>query len=244
MHCTTGGGTCNLEGVQIPIPAVAQPAGGTDHHLCIIDEVAGKEYDMWQAANPSGTGGPLTCSWGQMSDYAASSPAFFQGAATAGGFHLPAGLVRSEELIAGQIRHALFAVVPCCVGVSPWVSGRGGHCDFTCPSGQGLAMGARLVLDMTDADIQALGMSSAATAVLMALAHYGAIVGDTANGYMGGIFWPMAATSIDYNVYGDPDPIVAFGAQEGWGMYLDYASGVDWTRLEVVNDCVSAQTCL
>src|SRR5262249_39412129 len=89
MHVTSGGGSSNLEGVQVPIPAVAKPAGGTDHHLCIIDQVAGKEYDMWQAADPSGTGGALTCSWGWASDYSASSSAFVVGSATAGGFHLP-----------------------------------------------------------------------------------------------------------------------------------------------------------
>ena len=244
IHVTTGGGTSNLEGLQVPIPAVAKPAGGTDHHLCIIDQAAGKEYDMWQAADPSGTGGPLTCSWGEMTDYSATSSAFFVGSATAGGFHLPAGLVRSEEFVAGEIRHALFAVVPCCVGVSPWVSTRGGNCDYTCTSGQGLAMGARIVLGMTDAEITALGKNSAATAVLMALAHYGAIVGDTAQGYKGGIFWPMATTTLDYEVYGDPDPVTALGQKEGWGANLDFATGVDWTKLEVVDDCVSAQTCL
>jgi hypothetical protein len=247
MHVTTGNGSSNLEGVMVPIPAVARPAGGTDHHICIIDQVAGKEYDMWQAGDPGGTGGPLTCSWGWVSDFSASTPAMFKGSATAGGFHLPAGLVRSEELIAGEIRHALFVVAPCCVGTMPWAQARGANCDYTCPSEagvpQGLAMGARLVLAMADADIDALHKSSAATAVLKALAHYGAIVGDTAGGYKGGIFWPMATTALDYAVYGDPDPIAAFGAQEGWGSSLDFASGVDWTKLEVMNDCVSAQTC-
>ncbi len=105
-------------------------------------------------------------------------------------------------------------------------------------------MGSRLVLNMSDADIQALHKNSAATAVLAALAHYGAIVGDTAGGYKGGIFWLMATTALDYDVYGDADPIAAFGTKEGWGPSLDFASGVDWTKLEVANDCVSAQTCL
>jgi hypothetical protein len=244
MHVTTGGGSSNLEGVQVPIPAVAKPAGGTDHHLCIIDQVAGKEYDMWQAADPGGAGGTLTCSWGWVTDFSASSSAFVVGSATAGGFHLPAGLVRSEELVAGEIRHALFAVIPCCVGVMPWAAAQGAHCDYTCPSGQGLAMGARVVLNMSDADIQALHKSSAATAVLEALAHYGAVVGDTAGGYKGGIFWLMATTALDYDVYGDVDPIAAVGVQQGWGSSLDFATGVDWTKLEVMSDCVSAQTCL
>lgn len=42
IHCVANyGGTCGLEGQRIRIPAIARPAGGSDHHLGVIDQSNG-----------------------------------------------------------------------------------------------------------------------------------------------------------------------------------------------------------
>jgi len=52
-------GACSIEGAQVHIPNGAQPAGGTDAHLGVVDQTNGNEYDMWQAQRTAVDGGEL-----------------------------------------------------------------------------------------------------------------------------------------------------------------------------------------
>ena len=55
--------------------------------------------------------------------------------------------------------------------------------DWLCADGQGAPYGAYFRLNMTDAQIDALGVPPYKRAIYTALAHYGAYVGDTNHGY-------------------------------------------------------------
>ena len=87
------------------------------------------------------------------------------------------------------------------------------------------------MLDMTDAEIDALGKSPAGTAVLEAMAHYGIMQGDD-NAWG---FWLNAVIpSVSRTSVGGTDPILAWAKAQGLpadgngGYTLDYGSGIDW----------------
>jgi hypothetical protein len=234
LHCLNGvmWGACSIEGAQVHIPNGAQPAGGTDAHLGVIDQTNGNEYDMWQAQRTAVDGGELDCTYGGMSPFV--GPGFTVGAgdATASHANLAAGLIRSEELIAGHIDHALFGTVACCNGSAVGASKMyDGICDTVCASDQGGALGQVYMLDMTDAEIDALGKSPAGTAVLKAMAHYGIVDGDE-NAW--GFLLNAVTPSFSRTSVGGTDPIVAWAQAQGLpsdgsgGYTIDYGSGIDW----------------
>jgi hypothetical protein len=234
LHCLNDAlwGNCSIEGARVHIPNGAQPAGGTDGHLGVIDQTNGNEYDMWQAQRTAIDGGTLACTYGGMSPF--DGPGFTVGAgdATASHANLGAGLIRSEELIAGKIDHALFGTVACCNGTAVGASKMyGGICDTVCSNNQGGALGQVYRLNMTDAEIAALGKSPAGTAILMAMAHYGIVDGDE-NAW--GFLLNAVTPSVSRTSVGGTDPIVAWAQAQGLpsdgngGYTLDYGSGIDW----------------
>jgi len=240
LHCTESAwGTCTLEGKQIHVPSGAQHADGTDGHMGIVDTTSGIEYDMWQVtAVPTSAGGTLSCSWGGYGSFTGPGFTTSGGGATASGASLGAGTIRSEELIAGQINHVLFGVVSCCNGTAVGASAMyGGHCDTKCVNNQGGAVGQVYMLNMTDAEIDALGKSPAATAILKALAHYGFMDSDESAYAVG-----LLATSPTYErtSLGATDPIVAWAKAQGLpsdgngGYTLDYGTDIDWASKLVV----------
>ncbi|MHB1846695.1 MAG: hypothetical protein ACYCWW_17885, partial [Deltaproteobacteria bacterium] len=247
LHCSNNNvwGTCALEGQQVHIPNGAQPAGGTDGHIAVIDQTTGNEYDMWQGQGTAMGGGSYSCTYGGMGPFDGSGLGF---AATAAGLAAGAGDPRPEELVAGQINHALFGVFACCNGtaVGP-IAANGGHCDTQCSNGQGAAVGQRYMLNMTDAEILALGKDPASTAILMAMAHYGIIQGDENGNYAGSI---SVVPGFAYTVLGGTDPMAAYASTYGLaadgrgGFTLDYGSGVDWAnKLVLLDPCGSAGMC-
>lgn len=234
LHCLNDSmwGTCSIEGAQVHIPDGAQPAGGTDAHLGVIDQTNGNEYDMWQAQRAAIDGGSLDCTYGGMSPFVGPGFTMGTGDATASHANLAAGLIRSEELIAGRIDHVLFGTVACCNGTTVGASKTyGGICDTMCANGQGGALGQVYMLNMTDAEIDALGKSPAGTAILKAMAHYGIVDGDE-NAW--GFLLNAVTPSFSRTSVGGTDPIVAWAQAQGLpsdgsgGYTLDYGSGIDW----------------
>ena len=59
IHCThnVDWGTCAVEGATVRIPAAARPATGSDHHLAVIDQSTGWEYDLWLVQSKPPLGG-------------------------------------------------------------------------------------------------------------------------------------------------------------------------------------------
>jgi hypothetical protein len=247
LHAFEPWGRATIEGLQIPVPAQARPAGGTDGHMTVITP-DGWEYDLWEAKAPSG--GKLEFGWGGRIRVDGNG---LGADATAAKFGNLAGIIRPEELAAGRIDHALFIVVRCTsndtsfgLGVKPHPAGDLGS-SYIYPAGKGGApcpatetdappMGARFRLGMTDAQIAALAVPQWKKTVLTALAHYGGYVGDTGGPGFG--FQFESGTS--YTAFGQKDPFVSYAQANGlptWqGRYVyGMPGGVDWQKyLQVV----------
>ena len=247
VHCTVATRGCAVEGLKVRIPDAAKAAGGEDGHLAVVDQASGWEYDFWQVRSKPAGGGTLTVSHGGRTRIDGDG---LGSNATAAWFGLAAGIIRPAELAAGVIPHALFAPVKCTAGVSVYPAHPGttaNACDdFGLSNVAAPPLGARFQLAMTDAEIAALGVPAWKQAILRALAHYGMIVGDTNGGHAA---WGLQGESgSSWASFGLADPWDALAAGAGlraWnGMYaFDIGSGVDWTRLRVVDPCVSQGTC-
>lgn len=241
-------GPSPIRGARIRIPAAAQPAGGSDGHMTVV-QPDGWEYDFWRVSSKPPAGGTLRFGWGGRLRVDGTG---IGGEATASGFGNLAGIVRAPELEAGRIDHALFVVVRCASGDRSFHFGARRSRDrtqstYVYPATHGGSrcygeddappMGARLQLAMSRAQIDALGLPAWKRAILTALARYGGYVGDTG----GPGFAIQLESASTYTSFGYEDPLVGFAAQSGgeedgsvqeYGdRYLfDIASGVDWAR--------------
>jgi hypothetical protein len=244
LRPTADWGENELDGMRIPVPPEAEPAGGDDGHMTIVTP-DGWEYDLWQAQRPPRGGGTLRFSWGGRLRIDGSGVG---GRATASYFGALAGVIRAEELAAGRIDHALFITVRCTstrsdfgYGVrGPTSEGTGSAVFPAVGGGTGCRgaddqaappMGARFQLQMSPREIRALDVPAWKKAILTALARYGGYVGDTGGAGFGFMFESGAT----YTSFGRPDPFVALGRRYGlreWrGQYgFELANGVDWRR--------------
>jgi len=167
------------------VPSYARPAGGGDEHMGMIDLNEGDpthgfiEMDSWLVTNFPPNGG--TIATGESGKLQTTDEGI-GGAATGAGFALWAGVVRAPEIANStpQVLHALFIVAPCTSNVTVYPSNYRNSSDTTCPNGQGAPYGAYGRLNMTHAQIDALGIPGAdEKALVYALADYGGYLGDT-----------------------------------------------------------------
>jgi hypothetical protein len=239
LHATAAGSA--IEGMQIPIPSDARPAGGGDGHMTVVTP-DGWEYDFWQVHEKNISTGVLTFSNGGRTRIDGNG---LGSAATAADFGSLAGMIRAPELAAGKINHALFIVLKCAAkgtGFGDGTTATSYGSSYVYPAMHGGSacstedpnlppLGTRFMLAMSDAQIQALAVPAWKKTILTALAHYGGYVGDTG----GPGFAFMFESSTTYTALGLPDPLGAFAALNGlptWnGEYVfNMAGGVEWTK--------------
>ena len=168
---------------------IASPPVGdfSDNHLCILDTAAMIEWDMWAARKNKD--GVWTTGLGAVTDLRSSGvekPWFEQEnefdahRSRAGGFPLIAGLIRPDEIEAGEIDHAL---------VFAYQRGRS---EFFIPPAStaqatfmemnnhgGIPMGGRIQLNPA-IDVDTLQLTPACKVIAKALQKYGAFNGDYA----------------------------------------------------------------
>jgi hypothetical protein len=254
---------CGLYNLEIHIPSYAEPEHSgpgkhcwdTDHHMAIIDSTTGVEYDMWGACQPDGKGGNLVIGWGgyghiwgQNRDQGISTETISYGAEQSG-FGLTIGIVRTADIHAGIIPHALQMAIPCASdGVYPAAV----PSDQYCPSGTTNPpyYGMRVQLNLTDHEIHALDVPAYAKAVLLALAHYGAFICDTGTGNEMEL---KTESGLTYTKLGLSDPWVALANQyriqpavpgDPYNAYLFPVAAAGLTQyLRVIDPCVTAGTC-
>jgi hypothetical protein len=238
IHLTKPWGANQIQGLRIPIPPDARPAGGSDAQMTVVTP-SGWEYDFWQARAPGAHGGSLTASWGGRTRIDGRG---LRSGGTASGFGNLAGMIREPELAAGHINHALFITLRCAARrtdarfAGAWVSrhvypaAAGGA---ACPPGESdaPALGTRFVLAMSAAQIDALPVPGWKKTILTALAQYGGYFGDTGGPGFGFMF----ESSVTYTALGLPNPFVEFAKANGVpasaGRYVfDLADGVEWAR--------------
>ena len=145
-------------------------------------------------------------------------------------------------MAAGKINHALFMVVKCTAGAVYPAGGGGAQCSDTTNAPAG---GMRFQLNYTEAQIDALAIPEWKKTILQALREYGAYVGDTG----GGGFNFQFESGSTYTSFGQTDKLVDWAkSQPGVAVYkgkyvFDLATGVDWSRMRVIDPCVSQGTC-
>jgi hypothetical protein len=242
-----------IEGQRIHIPAGARAAGGGDGHMAIV-QPDGVQYELYEVAAPVPAGGGTVYANGGGRTTIDGPGAGVANGATSAKFAVPAGVIRAQEMEAGEIRHALFIAVKCVNGnyVYP-AAGAARPCSAIGePNTDAPPNGARLQLALSDEEIDALGVPAWKRTILRAAARYGLYVGDTG----GGFIHPESGSS--YTSFGRRDPWEVFAerhlgeggittwvsSRDGKRDYaLDIRSGVPWERLRVIDPCVTAATC-
>src|SRR6266545_1965927 len=114
-----GGQGFETKHADVPIPAGAAPAQGTDKHLSIVSRQTNQEWGFWDATRTSSTSWTCSvCAAADLSGTGVRPPKDGQQAwwlshgARACGFPLVAGLITVDEMRAGKIEHALAIAYP------------------------------------------------------------------------------------------------------------------------------------
>jgi hypothetical protein len=257
IHCTrTSWGRCAVEGMSVRIPAGAKPEGGVascnsdscpDAHITVVDQAQNREYDLWQVQqSPIPTsGGTLNVSWGGYTSMTGSG-ADGQGDATGSHWADLAGRVRAEEMEAGEIDHALFIDIRCDNGSHVYPArSHGARCSDPTNAPP---LGTRLQLDYTPAEIFGLHVPGWQKPILIAMAKYGMYFGDTGTR---NLFNIEVESDLQYTSMGQPPKWLPLAKANHWaywdgegGMYTGkFKHSVDWSRLRVIDPCVTAGTC-
>lgn len=212
VKCTKPWGVCELERLPVPLPADAQPNSGSDAVLVIVQPATGRSFEFWQAnKNQSG----WTASWGYVVSLAGTGV----GGATGSGVSRLAGVIRTGEIAAGVIRHALVLSTSNACNRSfraPAIKTDGRSTRSDC-----LPEGARLQLSPS-VNVSAIpGITRGERAVAVALQTYGAYVIDTGAA-------PAAFSFEKPTVGNDPYPAAGF-PWDYWHM-----PHIPWTRMRVL----------
>ena len=240
------GGTCDLEGVEVPMPPNAIPSGvwplaepddDWDSHITVIDHDSGLEYDLWNIREMDNDS--ISIKWGGVTNvrgYGLGSEAV---ASENGAI---AGMVRAEELRAGKIDHALALFVPCTEGyVYPATKGGLDCSDNGFDAEDRPAMGAHFQLP---ADPEVLSDAPRwKRAILEALDRYGAYVVDTSG--TEGIWGVKHESPNGYTSQGQDDPFVKLAIDSGIAgadinengipeYFFNFGFETDFSRLRLV----------
>ncbi len=171
---------------NMPIPNGATPDPQGDAHMLVVDSARTTEWGCWGMSYSSGRSPAWQAGVCATSDLTGSgvrppepnaNPWYVAHGPRACGFPLIAGLIRTEEVQAGAIEHALAIAYPKLMSrrfMSPASTGSETGVSSSEP---GLPCGARVQLDPS-LDVTKLGLSAAGVMVARALQKYGAYVGD------------------------------------------------------------------
>jgi hypothetical protein len=242
-----------IEGHRIRAPAGARPAGGSDGHMAIV-QPDGWEYDLYDVRTPiEQRRGAIVTNGGGRTRVAGRGTGV-RGGTTAAKFGLLGGLVRAQELAAGEIDHALVFVSHCVAErVVPPAAGRARTCaSIGEPTRNAPPTGARLQLALTRGEIDALDVPPWKKAIVRALARYGMYLVDTGGGFL------VQESGSTYTSFGERDALEIFAEQrlgaggittwvssrDGRRDYaLDLEERIPWQRLRVIDPCVTQRTC-
>lgn len=170
---------------QVPIPAGATPAAGSDMHMAVIDKTAGIEWGMWDAVNngngtwSAGTAATMDVTGSGVRPPLSQSPWWAGAGPRACGYAAIAGLITAQEVKAGSIEHALIVAYPHIEAdyYTPPASSAQGPVSGESTSTRGIPCGGQIQLDPT-LDITTLGLSQYGLMMARTLQKYGAFVGD------------------------------------------------------------------
>ncbi len=218
--------------VQIRVPAGAReaafnystpPGGATiDKSMCVI-QADGTEWDMWGVESIAS--GRIVCGFYGKNTTAGTG---LSGGITEAKYALGLGVIRVDEMVQGEIKHALFCTT------NGW-SGRVYPAQPSSKTGQGSganrpAMGAHLQLDPS---MSLASYPKWQQIVLRALQTHGAYVGD--NGGGDAPFWMQLESETPYvALKKSPTNLQYLDTHFGHSGAWDIGSGVDWSRMRVL----------
>lgn len=211
-----GWGTCPFAGQPVFIPEGAKPNSGSDGALVTLHEPSGTVYEFWQAEK---SGGQWSASWGAVNSLHGSG---WGGSATGAGASRLGGVIRIDEIAAGDIPHALALQTnnACPTFRAPALKSDGTSVRKDC-----IPHGTRLQLDPS-LDLSELSLTAGELAVANAMQRYGGYVMD-----VGG-----APLSVSFEL----DTSAAAGAlgatYEAAGFRWDYDAmeHIPWERLRAL----------
>jgi len=160
---------------DVPIPADAIPAGGSDGQLTVYSPSEDRLWEFWKAQKTSS--GWSAC-WGGRVDKASQSQGYFPDGmgASASGLAVSQGAVRVQEAQARRIDHALTLAIPTIGHWKDW-SYPAQRSDGSDKSSSAIPMGTRFRLDPS-LDVESLHLHPVAEAIAVAVQKYGFIVSD------------------------------------------------------------------
>ncbi|MEJ5887576.1 hypothetical protein WDZ16_03795 [Pseudokineococcus marinus] len=210
---------------DVPIPADAVPAAGTDGQLTVYSPSTDQLWEFWKARKTSS--GWSAC-WGGRIDRVSRSTGAFPSTygASASGLASSVGAVRIHEAERGDIDHALSLSLP---RIAHWgeVSYPATRSDGSDQRSSAIPMGTRFRLDPA-VDVDRLGLHPVARAVAEAAQTYGFIVTDTA-----GAVAVTAESGEGAGRVAGKNPW--YGILDGTGSYAVMA-GFPWDRLQVIEE--------
>ncbi len=165
--------------VNVPIPANAVPATGTDASMAIYSPSTDEVWSFWKANHQSD--GWHAC-WGGVISGASTSPGYFPNGlgATATGLSSEGGAITIRDVESGSINHALSLEIPNAApgSVFSWPAQRS---DGQASSTGIISEGTHLRLDPS-IDVSRLNLSPIGKMIAVAAQTYGFFVTDYAGG--------------------------------------------------------------
>ena len=158
----------------VPIPANAVPAGGNDNEMVIWQPSTDTVWELWKAQKRDD--GWYAC-WGGRIQNASSSQGVFAKnyGVAATGLSLLGGMMRIDELQAGQINHALdFSLVRTRSSVYSWPANR---TDGWINDTDAIPEGQRFRLDPT-VNVDSLNLTPVGKMMATAIQKYGMVLRD------------------------------------------------------------------
>lgn len=207
---------------QVPMPADAVPAPGSDGHLAVWDPTQDKLWEFWAASkDPSGS---WRACWGGRIDDVSTSAGQFRApyGVSASGLAGAGFMIRLEEAKAASIDHAMGLVV---MEAAPGHGYPANRDDGTSSNPAAVQEGTRLRLDPA-VDVEALPMNSLGKAVARAAQKHGFIVCDK-----GGAVAVVAETGdrLQQRTGSNPWSSMGYGGDPSQAL-----KGFPWDRIQVV----------
>jgi hypothetical protein len=161
---------------QVPIPAGAKPADGTDKTMIVWQPSTDTMWEFWVTEKRADG---WHARWGGRMRNVSASPGYYENpsnwGATATSLPMLGGLIRLDELKAGRIDHALALCLP--ETRSGWHSWPAQRSDGTVDSEDAVPEGTRFRLD-PKLNVAALGLPRTSRIIAEAAQKYGVVVRD------------------------------------------------------------------
>jgi hypothetical protein len=264
IYCTRGtpGATwygCPVNGMKVRIPTHAREAGGTDHHMNVMDQASNVNWSFFGVEPRDPAGGTLPVelagreSISGMGHYTTDPLTSVDTCSNAVCVSGLAGIIRQQELAAGKIEHALFLVIDC--SSSGRVFPANPKNDDPGCANSIIRQGAWFRLNLTEAQIDAIpNIAGWQKTILKALRNYGMFAAD--EGINGAI---ALAVESPQTWAGRTNPWVGYAQSEmtkpnhnihygtNYGYQFEFGAGLStawWAaNLQMVDPCVIQKTC-